>query len=132
MIVDSSAIIAIMAEEPEADDFTALVVDHETWISAGNALECLIVVQHRMGTEKLPKLDALFELADIQIAPITEQTLYHARQAHVTYGKGNHRAALNYGDCFAYALSKESGQALLFKGDDFAQTDVSSAYQEAA
>jgi ribonuclease VapC len=125
MVIDSSALVAILRKEPEAARFTrAILRDSVRLISAANLLEAGIVIDNQAGLSAGRRLDAFVERAGIGIEPVTEEQVRIARQAYVDYGRGNHPAALNFGDCFAYALAKATGEPLLFKGDDFAQTDV--------
>jgi ribonuclease VapC len=125
MVVDSSALLAVLRKEPEAAHFTqAILRDSVRLISAANLLEAGIVIDDQAGLSAGRHLDAFVERAGISIEPVTEQQVRIARQAYVDFGRGNHPAKLNFGDCFAYALAKATGEALLFKGDDFAQTDV--------
>jgi ribonuclease VapC len=125
MVVDSSALVAILRKEPEAARFTRAIVRASVrLISAANLLEAGIVIDNQVGLNAGRRLDAFVEKAQLQIEPVTEAQVRIARQAYVDFGRGNHPAALNFGDCFAYALAKTTGEPLLFKGDDFGQTDV--------
>ncbi len=93
-------------------------------MSAASALEASLVIESELGEEGSRELDLLLFKAGVEIAPFTEDQLKIARYAFRTYGKGRHPAGLNYGDCFSYALSKATGEPLLFKGEDFTRTDV--------
>jgi ribonuclease VapC len=125
MVVDSSALVAIPRKEPEAARFTrAILRDSVRLISVANLLEAGIVIDNKAGLSAGRRLDAFVERAGIGIEPVTAAQARIARQAYVDYGRGNHPAALNFGDCFAYALAKATGEPLLFKGGDFAQTDI--------
>ena len=93
-------------------------------ISAANLLEAGIVIDNQAGPSAGRRLDAFIERAGIGIEPVTEEQVRIARQAYLDFGRGNHPAALNFGDCFAYALAKATGEALLFKGEDFTRTDI--------
>ena len=125
MVIDTSAIIAILANEPEAPKLArAIQSDAIRLLSAANLLETAIVIEARYGAIGGEKLDELLQIAQVDIEPVTAETAAIARVTYRTYGKGVHPAGLNFGDCFAYALAKQTGQPLLFKGDDFAQTDV--------
>lgn len=125
MIVDTSALLAILFAEPDAERFAeALVEAEEPKISAANYLEAGIVVDSRGGPGRGRQLDALMRRLAISIEPVTEEQAQIARQAHVDFGKGNHPAGLNFGDCLAYALARTTGETLLFKGDDFSRTDL--------
>ncbi len=125
MVVDTSALIAILFGEPEAESFArALTADPKKLISAFNALESGIVVEARKGEAGGCELDLLLHHARIEIVAINVEQVELARSAWRNFGKGNHPAGLNIGDCCAYALAKYSGEPLLFKGNDFGQTDV--------
>jgi ribonuclease VapC len=128
MIVDTSALAAIFFEEAEASLYTQTIRDADRClISTGNFLEISLVVEGQIGTAALRQCDMFFRRAGIVIAPFTTEQAHLARQAVHDFGKGRHPAALNFGDCFAYALAKHTGEPLLFKGSDFTQTDVVSA-----
>jgi ribonuclease VapC len=125
MVVDSSALVAILFGEAEADRFVDAIAEAEPrLISAANLLEAAIVVDNQLGSAAGRQLDRFVEQARIEIEPVTEEQVRIARQAYVDYGRGNHPAGLNFGDCFAYALAKAAGEPLLFKGEDFARTDI--------
>jgi len=125
MVLDTSALLAILFLEPEADRFAALIAaDPRRLLSAASMLETAIVVEARKGPSAGRELDLLIHRARIDVVAFDESHLELARDAWRRFGKGNHRANLNFGDCFAYALCKSSGEPLLFKGDNFAQTDV--------
>ena len=125
MIVDSSAILAILFAEEDMECYEVAIADASSRrMSAGNLLEAYIVVESRSGSSGVEQLDALLKRASIEVIPVTVE---HVRAAHLAwrrFGKGNHPAGLNFGDCFAYALSEVSREPLLFKGEDFALTDV--------
>ncbi len=128
MIVDSSALLAILYREPDASRFEQAIANNpECRMSVANALEASIVVEGRGGVAAGDELDAFLETTSIELMPVTEEYLVAARRAWRRFGKGNHPAALNFGDCFAYALAQATGEPLLFKGDDFARTDIPSA-----
>ena len=128
MILDSSALVAILFKEPEAERLAGMIRDTDTTaIAAPTLLETAIVAEGRTLPGMAEKLDALLGAIRPEIVPFTAEHLSLARDAWRRYGKGRHRAGLNFGDCFAYALAKERGQALLFKGDDFAATDIEPA-----
>ncbi|NIA70450.1 type II toxin-antitoxin system VapC family toxin [Pelagibius litoralis] len=129
MVVDTSAVIAILWNEPERHPFVAAVqADATRLISAGSALEAAVVVMRRTGPETASRaaaeLDAVMNQLGLAIEPVTAAQAGIAREAYRRYGKGCHRAGLNFGDCLAYALAKDSDEPLLFKGGDFALTDV--------
>jgi ribonuclease VapC len=128
MILDSSALVAILFKEPEAERLAAMIRDTDTTaIAAPTLLETAIVAEGRTLPGMADKLDALLGAIRPEIVPFTAEHVSLARDAWRRYGKGRHKAGLNLGDCFAYALAKERGQALLFKGDDFAATDIEPA-----
>jgi len=125
MVVDTSALIAILFGEPETESFVqALVNDPKKMISAFNILETAIVVEAKKGEPGGRELDLLVHRARIEIIPLNGDQVELALAAWRKYGKGNHPAGLNIGDCCAYALAKYSGEPLLFKGRDFSQTDI--------
>lgn len=125
MVLDTSALLAILFNEPEADLFEQLLLDDAVRLMAAPSIvEAGIVAESRAGDIGRSELDRLLHVLEIDVAPFTQDHVSAARYAFRTYGKGRHSAGLNFGDCFAYALSKISGEPLLFKGDDFAKTDV--------
>ena len=129
MIVDSSAIVAIVWVEPEAEDFvTAIFGSGDATMSAGNYLETSIVIDRDRDPALSARLDATLDKLEIAIAPVTAAHARLARQAYRDFGKGSgHPAKLNFGDCFAYALATERGEPLLYKGDDFARAGLARA-----
>lgn len=128
MILDSSALVAILFKEPEAERLAATIRDTDTTaIAAPTLLETAIVAEGRTLPGMAEKLDALMRAIRPEIVPFTAEHASLARDAWRRFGKGRHKAGLNLGDCFSYALAKERGQALLFKGDDFAATDIEPA-----
>jgi len=128
VIVDSSAVLAILFGEPDARRHAAAITaTHPCRMSVANVLEASIAVERRGGATAAHELDALLERAEIELVPVTVEHLEAARHAWRRYGKGNHPAALNFGDCFAYALARTTGEPLLFKGGDFTQTDIDPA-----
>lgn len=130
MVIDTSAVVAILLGEPEAEPFAlAIAGDPGRFISAFTALEAGIVIEAKKGEHAGRELDLLLHRAKIEIVPVTAEQFEIARSAWRKYGKGRHPAGLNIGDCCSYALAKCSGEPLLFKGDDFSQTDVKPAYQ---
>lgn len=125
MIIDSSALLAIVFQEPEEDVFVHAIRAADTRLmSAGNWLESNIAGFSRKGQDAVETLEWLKMRLQITVVPMTQTQADIARFAFMKFGKGNHAAKLNFGDCMAYALSKESGEPLLFKGDYFAKTDV--------
>lgn len=128
MVIDTSALIAILFGEPEALSFTRTIADESRkLISVFNALESGIVVEARKGEAGGRELDLLIHRARIEIVAMNADQAELARAAWRKFGKGNHPAGLNIGDCCAYALAKYSGEPLLFKGNDFTQTDIMAA-----
>ncbi|HZS82781.1 MAG TPA: type II toxin-antitoxin system VapC family toxin [Stellaceae bacterium] len=129
MIVDSSAIIAILRAEPEASGCAhAIATAEQCRISAANYLEAAVVIDGSDDPIASRRLDQLIAEAQIAIEPVTEVQARVAREAYRDFGRGRgHPAGLNFGDCFAYALAKTTGEPLLFKGKDFAHTDIKSA-----
>lgn len=131
MVIDTSALIAILFGEPEAEVFSRAVADDpKKLISVFNALETGIVVEAKKGETGGRELDLLLHRVRIEIVAMNVDQAELARSAWRNYGKGNHPAGLNIGDCCAYALAKYSGEPLLFKGDDFKQTDIRSVFTE--
>jgi ribonuclease VapC len=125
MILDTSALVAILFREPEAELFTRLIHSSvHNRISAGTCLELAVVLERQAGPEADRQREMFFRRAGITIEPFTEDQLHIARQAFHDFGKGRHAAGLNFGDCFAYALARFTGEPLLFKGDDFRRTDI--------
>jgi ribonuclease VapC len=126
VIVDTSAIVAILRDEPDADAYVeALASAPETLMSAGTYIETAILVDSNRDPVLSGRLDDLLAAVDLHVQPVTERHAEIARQAYRHFGRGSgHPAGLNFGDCFAYALARSTGQALLYKGDDFGRTDV--------
>lgn len=128
MIIDTSALLAILLDEPDAGRYEdAIVTAWPRRMSAIALLEAAMVVESRGGAKAGHELDVLLEKAAVELVPVTSEHVSAARHAWRRFGKGNHRASLNVGDCFAYALAKTTGEPLLFKGKDFARTDVEPA-----
>ncbi|MGD9508960.1 MAG: type II toxin-antitoxin system VapC family toxin [Geminicoccaceae bacterium] len=125
MVVDSSAIVAVFLDEPEAGAMTDLLrVADEARMSAANLAECHIVLDNRTGDDNGELLRAMLFEFGIAIEPVTAGDAWLAAHAYRRFGRGHHRAKLNYGDCFAYALARSLDAPLLFKGDDFRHTDI--------
>jgi ribonuclease VapC len=129
VIVDSSALVAIVRQEADADLFDrALVAARRSRLSAASYVETSIVVDARRDPTLSRRLDELLRRAGVEIVDLTARQAEIARQAHRDFGRGSgHPAKLNYGDCLAYALAKDADEPLLYKGDDFVHTDVRSA-----
>ena len=125
MVVDSSALLAILLNEPDADSIrTAFDHDDVRLLSAATLLEASMVIESRKGEGGGRDLDLLIGKSKIEVIPVDEGQVNEARRAWRRFGRGRHPAGLNYGDLFSYALARTTGQPLLFKGDDFARTDV--------
>ena len=125
MILDTSALVAVLYGEPEARDFVERIRAADVCrISVANHVELSMVVESQLGPNGMRQADAFLRRADVVVEPVTIEQGDLARQAFLDFGKGRHKAGLNFGDCFAYALARATGEALLFKGDDFALTDI--------
>jgi len=125
MVLDSSAVLAILNSEPQRGPFiAALDADPVRLLSVASFTECSIVINARYGADGLRDLDQFVARASIQLEPVDVEQAYVARDAWQRFGKGRHQAALNFGDCFSYALAFVTGEPLLATGRDFAQTDV--------
>ena len=127
MIVDTSALLAVLFREDEASRFEALIAESRCRMSVANVLEAAMVLESRGGRAAGNTLDAFLASAEITTAPVTVAQLEAVRDAWRRYGKGKHPAALNFGDCFAYALARTTSEPLLFKGNAFARTDMAPA-----
>ena len=127
MIVDSSAIISILYAEDDAEVFVDAITDAaQCLMSAASYLETAVVVDRQRGAEAGRQFDAFIARAAINIEPVTREQADIARQAYLDFGKGKHPAALNFGDCFSYALARYLHLPLLFKGNDFSLTNIES------
>lgn len=125
MVIDTSALLAILLAEPEAERFArAIAADPRRLVSAASAFEAAIVLLARKGPAGVRELDLLTHAADLTVVGFDEEQVGIARRAYETYGKGRHPAGLNLGDCTSYALARTSGEPLLCKGSDFPQTDL--------
>lgn len=125
MVVDTSALVAILLNEPDAEILSAtLASSFPRIISALSVLEASIVIESKKGEAGLALLDELLSAAQFEVATFDDAQLRIAREAYRRYGKGRHPAGLNFGDCCSYALSRARNDTLLFKGNDFAQTDI--------
>ena len=125
MIIDTSAVLAILFQEADAPQYAQVIAMAEVCrMSAANYLEATLNVDHRGDREASRQLDVFIERAQIHIEAVTFEQVCIARRAYLDYGKGHHPAGLNFGDVFAYALSKSTGEPLLYKGRDFVQTDI--------
>lgn len=125
MVIDTSALLAILQDEPERRAFNeAIEAADGRMVSVATFVEVSIALEARHGAEGVRDLDLFIERAGIELVDVTAEQGRLARRAFARYGKGRHDAGLNYGDCFAYALAVARSEPLLFKGDDFARTDV--------
>jgi len=128
VIVDSSAIVAILGLESDAREFAEAIEEApECRISVVNYVEAAIVLDSRGNQALSRRLDEFVREAQLTLEPVTVEQARLAREAYREFGKGRHRAGLNFGDCFAYALAKEKREPLLFKSNDFRKTDVEPA-----
>ena len=128
MVVDSSALLAILFDEPERRGFNERIeADPQRLISDANLLETAIGLESRSGEIGGRELDLFLHRARFETVPVDENQVAIARAAFRKYGKGRHSASLNFGDCFAYAAAKATGEPLLFKGSDFQETDIIAA-----
>ena len=128
MVIDTSALVAILLAEPEMTAFNeALDTAGSRLLSVASFVEASMVIDSRLGAEGLLDLDRFLARARIELVPVDAQQGWLGREAFRRYGKGRHPAGLNLGDCFAYALATATGQPLLYKGDDFSKTDIVAA-----
>jgi ribonuclease VapC len=128
MVLDTSAIVAILLDEPERTAFDRLIEDDpQRLVSAITRVEATFVIESRKGEPGRERLERFFRLTGAEVVPVTPDQVEIACAAFCRYGKGRHPAGLNLGDVFPYALAKATGEPLLFKGDDFARTDIASA-----
>jgi ribonuclease VapC len=128
VIVDTSAVVAILLVEADAEAFArTLAGAAHPRMSTATYVELICVCDRRVGADGVAKAERLIERAMIELVPLTAEQAKWARHARLTYGVGRHPACLNFGDCFAYALAKESGAPLLYKGSGFSQTDMRAA-----
>lgn len=129
MIVDTSVLITLLREEPETARFVPILARESgnLKVSVANYLEAAIVIDANDSQLLSDRLDSVIKHFGIELVPVSKHHAVVGRRAYRLYGKGNHPARPNYGDCFAYALSKTTGEPLLFKGDDFTKTDVTPA-----
>ena len=125
MILDTSALAAIFFGEPEALHYIEMIRKaNRRLMSVANFVELSMVIEGQTGPAAGQQVDAFMKAANVDLAPVTKEHGRLARQAFRDFGRGRHPAGLNFGDCFAYALAKATGDALLFKGRDFSQTDI--------
>jgi ribonuclease VapC len=125
MVIDTSALVAILRNEPERLIFVrAIAAADSRFMSTATFVEISIVIEKKRSAEGGRELDQFLATAGIDLVPVDAEQANIARRAFTRFGKGRHRAGLNYGDCFSYALAIAFGEPLLFKGDDFVHTDV--------
>ncbi len=128
MVIDSSVLIAILLNEPEAEHFTKLVIDADSlYISAVSIVESSMVIEYKKGEQGAIQYDELLKTFAQTVVAFDAQQATLARTAWRTFGKGRHSAKLNFGDCCSYATATHLNQPLLFKGNDFSQTDIEKA-----
>ncbi len=133
MVIDTSALIAILQDEPERAEFNrAIEAAERRALSVVSFVEASMVIETRYGADGVRDLDLLIAKAGIELVAVDTNQAHAARNAFRIYGKGRHPAGLNFGDCFPYALARTESEPLLFKGLDFSQTDVASAAERAA
>jgi len=128
MVIDTSALLAILQDEPERRRFNELIEAAGTCaLSTSNFVETSIAIEVRYGAEGVRDLDEFIRRGGIELVAVTGDHAERARRAVIQFGRGRHPARLNFGDCFAYALAQAREEPLLFKGNDFSQTDVTTA-----
>jgi ribonuclease VapC len=128
MILDTSALLAILLDEPERSSFVACIeAEPRRRASAASILEASMILEGRFGATGADHLDLFLHRAAVEIVPFDQDQLAIARSAFRRFGKGRHPAGLNFGDCITYALARFMGEPLLFKGSDFSATDVACA-----
>lgn len=128
MVVDTSALLAVLLGEPERDPFIAVLADaQDPLISAATLVESSIVMRAKTGDHGVADLDDLLAAAAVRCVAVDDLQAHLARDAFARFGKGRAVAGLNFGDCFSYALARATDRPLLFKGDDFRRTDVTPA-----
>jgi len=125
MVIDTSAILAILQNEPERRKFNEAIESAETRsLSTASFVECSMILESRFGTDAVRDLDLFLAKAQIKLVAVDADQADFARRAFREYGKGRHPAGLNFGDCFSYALARASDEPLLFKGNDFSKTNI--------
>ena len=125
MVLDTSAMLAILQDEPERRQFNEAIEAAETRsLSTASFVECSMILESRYGADGIRDLDLFLAKAQVSLIAVDEEQAELARRAFRQYGKGRHPAGLNFGDCFSYALAQSLNEPLLFKGNDFRQSDV--------
>jgi ribonuclease VapC len=128
LIIDTSALLAVIFNEEDEERMLTMMVDAPAArICAANWVEAAIIIDGRRNSAAMVRFDDVTAELRLEIVAVSTEIAYGARRAYANYGKGHHAARLNFGDCFAYALAKEYREPLLFKGNDFAQTDIEPA-----
>jgi len=127
VILDSSAIVAVLRSEPDAPLFAKAITSADCRTSAVSYVESAVVIESGGDAIASRRFDEFIRVARITVEAVTARQAEIARQAYRDFGKGRHKSGLNFGDCFAYALAKELDEPLLFKGDDFLRTDIEAA-----
>ena len=128
MVIDSSALLAIIFEEPDASIYLSAILNSDNClVSAASLVETSMVSSRLRSPDPIALLDDLVNRTETIVAPVDHEQALLAREAFRRFGKGRHKAGLNFGDCFAYALAKQTGEPLLYKGSDFTLTDIVSA-----
>ncbi|BCS33384.1 VapC ribonuclease [Luteitalea sp. TBR-22] len=128
MVIDTSALLAILQDEPERRALNeAIEAAAERVVSVASFVEASVVIEARYGLAGVRELDTFIDKAGITLAPVDVEQARLARAAFSRFGRGRHKAALNFGDCFTYALAASRGESVLFKGEDFAHTDLTPA-----
>ena len=131
MVIDTSALLAILLDEPERRVFNETLEGAASRLLSGASfVEASMVIESRHGAEGIRDLDLFLERAAVRLVAVDVEQGREARRAFSRFGKGRHPAGLNYGDCFAYALASVRGEPLLFKGEDFSRTDITSAREQ--
>ncbi len=125
--VDTSALVAIVLGEPELERFAGVMSRQPCVASAASVTEAALVVETRQGPDAVEDLRRLLDRAGVEVVPVDAELAWAAHAAWRRFGKGRHPAGLNFGDCFSYALARSRAVPLLFKGEDFTQTDISAA-----
>ena len=125
MVLDTSAVLAILQNEPERREFNQAIEAADTRsLSTASFVECSMILESRYGADGVRDFDLFIAKAQVSLVPVDEEQADLARRAFRKYGKGRHPAGLNFGDCFSYALAQALDKPLLFKGNDFNQTDI--------
>ena len=128
MVIDTSALAAILLDEPDASVYaSAMLNSPDCLFSAASRVEISMIAMRLLSPDPLTVLDDLIRSMDISIVAVDHEQAIFAREAFRRFGKGRHKARLNFGDCFSYALAKQTGEPLLYKGNDFSETDIARA-----